>query len=259
MCGIVGVTGSTEALEIILDGIERLEYRGYDSAGVALQSDGACGVPGPPTGHGRSRSCARSSRRSRCSAPPASATPAGRPTATRPSTTPTPYRLHRERRRRPQRHRRELVGARRGAARRRATSSCPTPTPRSSPTSSRASSPAVSASSKRSASLLRDLRGAFALAVVSCAEPGTIVAARRVSPLIVGMGDGESGEGLLASDIPALLGPTRQFWALDDDQIAEIRPGSLKVTTLKEKRSSRSRSMSNGISRPHRRPATTTS
>ena len=36
MCGIVGVTGSTEALDIILDGIERLEYRGYDSAGVAL-------------------------------------------------------------------------------------------------------------------------------------------------------------------------------------------------------------------------------
>ena len=44
--------------------------------------------------------------------------------------------------------------------------------------------------------------------------------------------DGESrGVGLLASDIPALLGITRELWALDDDQIAEIRPGTLKVTT----------------------------
>ncbi len=36
MCGIIGVTGAVDALEILLDGLERLEYRGYDSAGVAL-------------------------------------------------------------------------------------------------------------------------------------------------------------------------------------------------------------------------------
>ena len=40
------------------------------------------------------------------------------------------------------------------------------------------------------------------------------------------------GIGLLASDIPALLGITRELWALDDDQIAEIGPGTLRVTTL---------------------------
>ena len=38
MCGIIGVTGSADALDILLDGLERLEYRGYDSAGVALVS-----------------------------------------------------------------------------------------------------------------------------------------------------------------------------------------------------------------------------
>ena len=38
MCGIVGFAGKKEALPILLDGLERLEYRGYDSAGVAVVS-----------------------------------------------------------------------------------------------------------------------------------------------------------------------------------------------------------------------------
>ncbi|MEN3039874.1 MAG: glutamine--fructose-6-phosphate aminotransferase, partial [Candidatus Kryptonium sp.] len=40
MCGIVGYTGSNPALFALLQGLERLEYRGYDSAGVALIEDG---------------------------------------------------------------------------------------------------------------------------------------------------------------------------------------------------------------------------
>ena len=38
MCGIIGFAGNTEAVPILLDGLERLEYRGYDSAGVAVVS-----------------------------------------------------------------------------------------------------------------------------------------------------------------------------------------------------------------------------
>lgn len=38
MCGIIGVAGNTEAVSVLLDGLERLEYRGYDSAGVAVVS-----------------------------------------------------------------------------------------------------------------------------------------------------------------------------------------------------------------------------
>ena len=38
MCGIIGFAGKTEAVEVLLDGLERLEYRGYDSAGVAVVS-----------------------------------------------------------------------------------------------------------------------------------------------------------------------------------------------------------------------------
>ena len=39
MCGIVGYIGDRSALEVVLDGLRRLEYRGYDSAGVALLAD----------------------------------------------------------------------------------------------------------------------------------------------------------------------------------------------------------------------------
>ncbi|NNN02722.1 MAG: glutamine--fructose-6-phosphate aminotransferase, partial [Acidimicrobiaceae bacterium] len=40
MCGIIGVVGAPDALDILLEGLARLEYRGYDSAGVALAGSG---------------------------------------------------------------------------------------------------------------------------------------------------------------------------------------------------------------------------
>jgi glutamine---fructose-6-phosphate transaminase (isomerizing) len=40
MCGIIGATGPGRVTEILLDGLARLEYRGYDSAGLVLQADG---------------------------------------------------------------------------------------------------------------------------------------------------------------------------------------------------------------------------
>jgi glucosamine--fructose-6-phosphate aminotransferase (isomerizing) len=76
---------------------------------------------------------------------------------------------------------------------------------------------------------LARVRGAFSLAVVWADQPDLIVAARRVSPLLLGVTDDAA---FLASDIPAILGLTREFFVLDDDQVAELRPGSVRVTTL---------------------------
>nr|MDQ3879117.1 glutamine--fructose-6-phosphate aminotransferase [Actinomycetota bacterium] len=44
MCGIVGYVGDSQALPVLLDGMRRLEYRGYDSAGVAIVEDGHMSV-----------------------------------------------------------------------------------------------------------------------------------------------------------------------------------------------------------------------
>ncbi len=78
-------------------------------------------------------------------------------------------------------------------------------------------------------SALGRVQGAFSLAVVSSDEPDLIVAARRVSPLLMGI-NGDAA--FLASDIPAILGLTRDFFVLEDDQVAELRPGVLRVTDL---------------------------
>ncbi len=78
-------------------------------------------------------------------------------------------------------------------------------------------------------SALLQVRGAFALAVVHADDPEVVIAARRVSPLIMGVADGAA---FLASDVPAILGLTHDFFILDDDRIAELRPGAITVTDL---------------------------
>lgn len=75
----------------------------------------------------------------------------------------------------------------------------------------------------------RRLRGAYALVVMSKREPEKIVCARNASPLVIGLGEGEN---LLASDIPALLPYTRDVIVLDDDRVAVLTPGAVEITDL---------------------------
>jgi len=232
MCGIIGATGGDGVLGILLDGLARLEYRGYDSAGVALQVDGDLwraraatgtrsledlrkvvedGPAGVVAGIGHTRWATHGHPTEANAHPLLDCTGkvavvhngiienfpelAGRLRAeghTLASDTDTEVLAHLIEE--------ELSGGSSLAEAVRAT--------------------------------LREVRGAFALAAVCAGEPGTIVGGRRVSPLIIGMGDGDAPQGLLASDIPALLGRTRRFWVLDDDQIVELRAGSMRVTTL---------------------------
>jgi glutamine---fructose-6-phosphate transaminase (isomerizing) len=70
------------------------------------------------------------------------------------------------------------------------------------------------------------LKGTYALAAMSLGSPGSIVAARLGSPLVIGIGEGES---FLASDLAALAGYVTQAVFLDDGQLAVVTPGSCKV------------------------------
>jgi len=70
------------------------------------------------------------------------------------------------------------------------------------------------------------LRGSYALAIVHRNHPGEIIAARRESPLIIGIGEGEN---IVASDIPAVLEYTREILSLKDDEVAIVTADSVVV------------------------------
>jgi glucosamine--fructose-6-phosphate aminotransferase (isomerizing) len=229
MCGIIGATGADDVLAILLDGLRRLEYRGYDSAGVALVTRGelwrvraaegthsvqdlvdlAASAPaGCPIGIGHTRWATHGRPSAENAHPHLDCT--GRLALVHNGIIENHTELAAE-----------LVA--RGHV-------------MASETDSEVLAHMMEEGMAGGGSLVGSLRGAlvrvrgsFAVAAVHVDEPDTIVAARRATPLVMGLTDGTA---LLASDIPALLGRTRTLFALDDDQLAELRPGHLTVTTL---------------------------
>jgi glucosamine--fructose-6-phosphate aminotransferase (isomerizing) len=223
MCGIVGYTGPRDAGPVLLDGLRRLEYRGYDSAGIALVTeDGdlfvekragkvavltdALGV-GPPTagvGLGHTR-WATHGRPSDLNAHPHSDC-SGRITVVHNGIVEN-FRELRD----------ELVAG--GHTLR-------------SETDTEVVAHLVEdayegdlAAAVRAA--LGRLQGAYALVVMHRDEPDRLVGARLNAPLIVGVGDGES---FLASDAAAIVAYTKRVIFLADGDVADIRPGSAVVT-----------------------------
>jgi glucosamine--fructose-6-phosphate aminotransferase (isomerizing) len=229
MCGIIGVTGVDDALPLLLEGLGRLEYRGYDSAGVVLvagdalwrtrAAEGTHSVsdlrvlgedapPGCSGGVGHTRWATHGGPTTGNAHPHLDCT--GRLALVHNGIIENYAELAEE-----------LIAEGHVLA---------------SDTDSEVLTHLVEAEMSTEMTLaeglrsaLQKVRGSFAVAAVHADEPELVVAARRVSPLIVGVGDGTS---FLASDIPALLGSTRELFALEDDQLAELRPGSIRVSTL---------------------------
>jgi len=78
-------------------------------------------------------------------------------------------------------------------------------------------------------SALRQVEGAYGIAVISADEPGRIVVARKGSPLVIGVGEGEC---LVASDPSALISHTRRVIYLDDGDVALVTADSVDITDL---------------------------
>jgi glutamine---fructose-6-phosphate transaminase (isomerizing) len=225
MCGIVGYVGDKQATPILIGGLRRLEYRGYDSAGVAVSNGQGAKVvrcrgklaalekllevdrPEGTVGIGHTR-WATHGRPSDENAHPHKVGPVSvvhngiienhvglrvRLKATGrvfTSQTDTEIAAH-------------LIDE-----------------------ALKAGAPTLLEAVRKA---LRQVEGAYALVVLSDAHPDRVVAAKNASPMVVGLGRGEM---FLASDVPALLEHTREVMFLEDGDIAELTREGIQVSDV---------------------------
>jgi glutamine---fructose-6-phosphate transaminase (isomerizing) len=224
MCGIVGYIGQKPALPILIEGLKKLEYRGYDSAGVAVIQEGAArveksvgrlvnletrvngGVSQGLVGIGHTRWATHGRPSDVNSHPHSDCTGRfvvihngiienyvqlkevlqqhGHVFKSQTDTEVIPHLVESY-------YKGDLVDAVRNVA--------------------------------------KMLRGAYALAVICQDEPDKIVAVKEASPLVIGLGEGEN---FLASDIPAILKHTRRVIALEEGQMAVLTREGVELTTV---------------------------
>lgn len=224
MCGIVGLAGTQDCAEVLLDGLKRLEYRGYDSAGIATLHEGEFNMV---RAEGKLKILADMMRDK--SLPGQLGVGHTRwATHGRPS----------EENAHPHRFR-DTVVVHNGIIEN--YSSIKTELRKKghefgSETDSEIIAHLIEQAAGEHDNLvdavrsaLSILHGSFAIAVLHRDYPDTIVAARRMSPLVLGLGDGEN---YVASDVPALLSLTREFIFLEDDEIAAVTPGGVELFNL---------------------------
>jgi glutamine---fructose-6-phosphate transaminase (isomerizing) len=228
MCGIVGYVGPQSAAAILLDGLQRLEYRGYDSAGIAVLSD-----------EGTLQVTKRAGKLANLRSAVALAEPAGTMGIghTRWAThgRPNDDNAH------PHSDCHDTIsvihnGIIENYAELRDELRAAGHTFRSE-TDTEVLAHLIEAQLAAGTSDLFEavrlalgrVTGAYAIAVVSRAHPATVIGARNNVPLIVGVGNGEQ---FLASDVPAILKHTRRAIMLEDGEIVRLVPAGVTITTL---------------------------
>ncbi len=222
MCGIVGAVAQRNVVPILIEGLKRLEYRGYDSAGLAIIEDGQiqrCRRQGKVaelkaaleenpfsglTGIAHTRWATHGVPSERNAHPHISCD--------------TVALVHNGIIENHERLRQELLAKDYEFA---------------SETDTEVIVHEIYDQFKYTDSLLqaveatvKRLEGAYAIGVVSTREPGKLVACRRGSPLVVGIG---IGEYFIASDIAALLPVTQRFIFLEDGDLAELSPAGIRI------------------------------
>ncbi len=226
MCGIVGYVGRKQAVEVVVDGLRRLEYRGYDSAGVALVVDGRLQVrkkagkltnlqtvlAGDPTtasstGIGHTRWATHGGPTDANAHPHVSED--GKVAIIHNGIIENFAEL-----------RAELSGAGVQLQSETDTEVVAHLLARILPETDHDLAEAM----RR---VCRRLSGAFTLVAVHADMPDLVVGARRNSPLVVGRGEGEN---FLASDVAAFISHTRHAIELGQDQVVELRPERVVIT-----------------------------
>ena len=221
MCGIIGYTGKEQALPLILGGLERLEYRGYDSAGIALLEDGKIVIEkrvgkirelvktlwGKPykgkTGIGHTRWATHGEPSSENAHPHTDSK--GEFAVVHNGIVENYAELREE-------LKKEGVKF-------------------SSDTDTEVIAHLIAMHYKGDLleavlEVVKKLKGAFAFAVITSKEPNRVVGVKEGSPLVVGVGEGES---FLASDIPAILPYTKRIITLSDGEVADITPEGVNI------------------------------
>ena len=229
MCGIVGYVGKERCVEVLMEGLKHLEYRGYDSAGLALQISGRIetikqaghlarlaeavaerngGLSPARVGVGHTR-WATHGRPNEVNAHPQLGN-GGRVAVVHNGIIENFAEL-----------KEELEG--RGVA-------------FESETDTEVIAHLLAEGMEEGGSLrealtgaLKRLEGSFAVAALSASEPGKVVAARHQSPLVVGLGEGEN---FLASAVQALLKETREFLVVENGEIVEVTDSSVRIFTI---------------------------
>ena len=232
MCGIVGYTGKELALSPVLEGLRRLEYRGYDSAGIALAVNageklwiekraGKLGnleeilgdsVPKSHSGIGHTRWATHGGPTDENAHPHLDNE--GKLALIHNGIIENYIELRAELEKRGHIFKSETD----------------TESVAHLLSDARKSHKGDLAAAMRE--VCKQLRGSFTLLAIHSDEPGRIVGARRNSPLVVGVGDGEN---FLASDVSAFISHTKRALELGQDEIADITADSIVITDLSGK------------------------
>jgi glucosamine--fructose-6-phosphate aminotransferase (isomerizing) len=226
VCGIVGYVGERSALDVVMQGLRRLEYRGYDSAGVAVLDPGTAALnvarkagklanldaeleqaelPGT-LGIGHTRWATHGAPTDRNAHPHRDC--GGAVAVVHNGTL------------------ENFAELRDGLADRGHTLASDTDTEAVAHLIEERYDGDLAAAVR---AVAKELDGSFVLVVAHRDEPDLVIGARRNLPLVVGLGDGEN---FLASDVTAFIAYTREARAIEQDQIVELRREGVRVTDL---------------------------